>query len=420
MSAPRDRVALVLSGGGLMGGVYEMGALCALDDVLLNRSLTELDVYVGTSAGSVVAACLANGMTPKRMLRTLAGEVNRGEQPQRRHLFTPDYEEILRRITALPRNFAWAVRHYLRNARDMDLLDFLLLFTEALPAGVLDPGPLEEWFAGVLRVPGRTDSFDALRSELLVVATELDSGERAVFGHGFRTDVAISKAVAASCAIPVVYTPVRIGGSDYIDGGVRGNTSLDLAVERGAKLIICINPLVPYTPTDAMIPFLGPEHHRRLRHKGAPYIVGQIFRTWTHASLQYQVKNLKRRHPEVDVVMIQPRRDDPRMFFHNVMRYSSRLLIARHGYESVSVELDENFRRHREVFARHGLHVTRYIVGQQLKRIRESGYDTRVIREVLEQRRRRPLEVRSGHATSVLAGTLERLDRRLEYLLEVG
>ena len=62
----RSKTALVLGGGGFTGGVYEIGALRALDLLAVNRTVNEFDVYVGTSAGSFVASMVANGITPRR------------------------------------------------------------------------------------------------------------------------------------------------------------------------------------------------------------------------------------------------------------------------------------------------------------------------------------------------------------------
>src|SRR5512134_3460480 len=70
----RGKTALVLAGGGLTGAVYEIGALRAIDDLLVDRSVNEFDIYVGTSAGALVASLLANGLSPKSMLQSLAGD----------------------------------------------------------------------------------------------------------------------------------------------------------------------------------------------------------------------------------------------------------------------------------------------------------------------------------------------------------
>src|SRR5438128_4927596 len=71
----RSKTALVLGGGGFTGGVYEIGALRALDLLSVNRTVNQFDVYVGTSAGSFVAAMVANGVTPEEMMRVVNQQV---------------------------------------------------------------------------------------------------------------------------------------------------------------------------------------------------------------------------------------------------------------------------------------------------------------------------------------------------------
>src|SRR5216117_2163470 len=66
-----SKTALVLGGGGFTGGVYEIGALRALDLLTVNRTVNDFDLYVGTSAGSFVGSLLANGVTPEEMMRVL-------------------------------------------------------------------------------------------------------------------------------------------------------------------------------------------------------------------------------------------------------------------------------------------------------------------------------------------------------------
>ena len=66
-----SKTALVLGGGGFTGGVYEIGALRALDLLAVNSTVNNFDIYVGTSAGSFVAGMLANGITPDEMMQVL-------------------------------------------------------------------------------------------------------------------------------------------------------------------------------------------------------------------------------------------------------------------------------------------------------------------------------------------------------------
>src|SRR5690348_16457710 len=98
-----SKTALVLGGGGVTGGVYEIGALRALDLLAVNRTVNEFDVYVGTSAGSFVASLVANGVTPEEMMRVVNQQVptpfrdiNMGT------VLNPDYSELIKSLMLLP------------------------------------------------------------------------------------------------------------------------------------------------------------------------------------------------------------------------------------------------------------------------------------------------------------------------------
>ena len=110
----RSKAALVLGGGGFTGGVYEIGALRALDLLSVDRSVNQFDVYVGTSAGALIAALAANGVTPEQMMRVVNDQV---PQPFRDvsldMLLRPNYREFVSKGVRLP-------FHLLRAARSAD------------------------------------------------------------------------------------------------------------------------------------------------------------------------------------------------------------------------------------------------------------------------------------------------------------
>src|SRR5579859_3756285 len=107
----RSKSALVLGGGGFTGGVYEIGALRALDLLSVNRTVNEFDVYVGTSAGAFVAAAVANGVTPEEMMRVIDQQVP-SPFPDARvgSLLRPNYREFLTRGVKFPLRLAHLVR----------------------------------------------------------------------------------------------------------------------------------------------------------------------------------------------------------------------------------------------------------------------------------------------------------------------
>ena len=123
MKSRDSRVALVLAGGGLTGAVYEIGALRAIDDLLVDRTINELDIYVGTSAGAVVASALASGLSPDLLLQAFEGDPCELETLERKHLFRLNSREFLRRALNLPLSLFGAWSHYLRHLDDMTLFD---------------------------------------------------------------------------------------------------------------------------------------------------------------------------------------------------------------------------------------------------------------------------------------------------------
>ncbi len=410
-----SKTALVLAGGGLTGAVYHIGALRAIDDLLVDRTVNDFDIIVGTSAGSLVGALLANGFSPDLMQKSMSGANPELQAIDQRHLFSINPVSLLRWSLKIPPRMIGAVTRYLRNRREMTLFDLLWNLSEALPAGLYDIMALEHYLRQVLEKPGRSNDFDDLNHELYVIATDLDTGKRAVFGRGENRDVPVSLAVAASSALPLLYQPVRINGREYVDGGLRGTASLDLAIERGADLVVCINPLVPFD-SSKRDPASGPGlEERHLSSKGIRLVADQVLRIVSHSGLQYHIKQLRRRHPEVDIILIEPRPDDTQMFYNNIMRYSARLIVARHGFEAVTLDLAEDYPHYKSILARHGIPITRRLVIEELAEIQQSGYDPEVIRRVLEARSSACARGKGDTPVCRLQKALAELEMMLEY-----
>ncbi|MGD8488864.1 MAG: patatin-like phospholipase family protein [Anaerolineae bacterium] len=415
MSAQAGKTALVLAGGGLTGAVYEIGALRAIDDLLVDRTVNDIDIYVGTSAGAFIASGLANSFSPEALLQAVDGSHPDFQALQRQDIFRFNNREFLQRALSLPGTLFGALSHYLRHSGDMTLVDLVWSMTEALPSGMYDLSALQRYAQRMLNNPDSTDDFRQLQRDLFIIATDLDTGERIVFSRDEHNHVPISQAVAASSAMPLLYKPMRIDNHECVDGGLRGNASLDLAIEKGATLVICINPLVPYDNQDKdSIPFLGPDGGY-LSEKGGQFIASQMMRIVTHSGLHYHVKQLRRRHPGVDIILIEPRPDDFQMFFYNIMRYSSRLTVAQHGFESVTVDLAEDYATYKTILARHGIPLSRRLVISEMAEIQQSGYDPEVVRRILESRqpgcRRRDRDTPVCRLTRALAELDLELDR---------
>ena len=104
---------------------------------------------------------------------------------------------------------------------------------EGLPSGMYDSRAIEAYLESVLSDPDRSNDFRLFENELYLAATDLDTCERVVLGGREWDDVPVSRAVAASTALPMVYKPVQIKGRHLVDGGNRSTTNVDLAVEAG-------------------------------------------------------------------------------------------------------------------------------------------------------------------------------------------
>src|SRR3984957_15485180 len=383
----RSKTALVLGGGGFTGGVYEIGALRALDLLSVNRTVNEFDIYVGTSAGSFVAAAVANGITPEEMMRVIVQQVPTPFPDARlSSLLKPNYLEFLSKGALLPLRVAQVVRSLLRDIGQVSAGHIVVGLAEALPSGLYDGAGVERYVRTILSDPGRTDDFRLLGPELYLAATDLDTCERIGFGASDWDDVPISTAVSASSALPMIYKPVRVKDRELIDGGILSTTNVDIAVEAGAKFIVVVNPLVPYVNDfEKRIPTLTGSRARRVSDMGFPHIGYQPFKVLAYPRLHEEAPRWEQRYPGVDIVLIEPEPNDELMFQTSIMNYTSRVDIARHGFQSVTLKLAHDYERFKRICARHGIEISATRVRKVVKHFEAEREKTRAWRKILEQ-----------------------------------
>jgi NTE family protein len=383
----RSKTALVLGGGGFTGGVYEIGALRALDLLAVNRTVNEFDVYVGTSAGAFIASVTANGITPEEMMRVL----NRNLPSPIRELdlgtlLRPNYRGFINRSLLLPLRLVGLVQTLARTVGEASAMDIATGLAENLPAGLYSGAGIESYVRDVLSDPDRTDDFRMLEAELYITATDLDTTERVVLGEGEWRDVPISTAVAASGALPIVYAPVEIRGREFIDGGIRSTTNVDIAVERGAKFIVVVNPMVPYVNDfSKRIPTMFGTRVRRVSDMGAGAIAQQSFRVLSHDRLHRAVEDWEEKYPGVDIILIEPEPDDELMFGTSIMDYGGRLQIAKHGFESVTLRLARDYDRFKAIAQKHGIEISARRVRHVLEQVEREREEIPAWRRVFEQ-----------------------------------
>ncbi len=383
----RSKSALVLGGGGFTGGGYEMGALRALDLLSVNRTVNEYDVYVGTSAGAFVAAAVANGVTPEEMMRVIVQQVPTPFPDARvSSLLKPNYKQFLTRGAMFPLRLAQLLRQLARDLGEISAVDIALGLADVLPSGLYSGDGIENYVRRILSDPDRTDDFRLLANELYLTATDLDTCERIVFGSDGWDDVPISRAVSASSALPMIYKPVEVRDRELVDGGLISTTNLDIAVEAGAKFIVVVNPLVPYINTfEKRIPTLTGFRVRRVSDMGFPQIGYQAFKMLAHQRLHELAARWEERYPGVDIILIEPDASDELMFQTSVMNFSSRVEIARHGFQSVTLKLAHDYPRFKRICARHGIEISATRVRKVVKHFEAERESTRAWRKILEQ-----------------------------------
>jgi NTE family protein len=339
------RIALALAGGGPLGAIYEIGALCALEESLQGIGFTSLNHYVGVSAGSFIAAALANGMGPRELLVNFID--NDPPQSAKAHtnvdrfdpawLMRPAVGEFVRRSIMLPGLLASAA--WRASVGGKTLISALERLGPALPTGVFSGDEMQTRMAAMFSQPGRTNDFRQLASRLTLVATNLDSGEAAPFGQPGWDHVPISLAVQASAALPGLFPPVEIDEGYYVDGALKKTLHATVALEEGVDLLLCLNPLVPFdatvSKTSIMQRGLPSEKQRipRIVDGGLPGVLSQTFRSMIHSRMELGMKHYERTYPNTDIILIEPDHRDPEMYLANTFSYSQRRALAEHAYQ---------------------------------------------------------------------------------------
>jgi len=335
---PADRrpvIGLAIAGGGPLGAIYELGALQAIDEAIDGIHMHDLDIYVGVSSGSFITASLANQVTPAQMGRIFmnSSQAEFGFQPE---LFLrPALKEYLSRARSLPSVVFDMLNEVIRHPSRLTHLESFEGVSRLIPTGIFDNHAIERFLSKVLTRDGRTNDFRELSACLRIVAVELDSGHAIRFGEPSTEDVPISSAVQASAALPGLYPPVQIKGRYYVDGALRRTLHASVAFDEGADLVIAINPLVPYDADG---------HHARSQDSrmvrgGLPVVLSQTFRSLIQSRMQVGMAKYETAYPAAGMMLVEPNRNDEKMFFTNVFSYGSRNELADHAYRTTRNEL---------------------------------------------------------------------------------
>jgi NTE family protein len=282
------RTGLVLGAGGVLGAAWMAGALAALQR-RLPYPVGAVDLIVGTSAGSALAAALRCGVAVEDIV-----EHQRG----RALALLPDLNEIDRDaggpLPPLPRMRVGSPRLLLSTALAPHRVYPWVAASALVPQGRARHTSLEGLIRGLLTeaharpATARTagDGW-APGGETWVMAVDYDSGRRVAFGRAGAAPATLPEAVVASCSIPGWYRPTLIGGRRYVDGGVHSTTSLDLLADVDLDEIYVLAPMASYILDSPRNPYVSLERQFR-----------RLITLW----LQREVRKVKARGIRVTVL----------------------------------------------------------------------------------------------------------------------
>jgi predicted acylesterase/phospholipase RssA len=348
-------MALALAGGGPLGAIYEIGTLMALSEVLDGVDFNELDAYVGVSAGSFIAAGLANGLSPAYLHRMFVDSDSAEFPFEPEMLLKPAFGEYGRRAASVPALLVESFVDYLRKPLRQGFLASFQRLSRAIPTGIFDNAGMDVFLTRLFSMPGLTNDFRRLRSRLFLIATDLDSGASIAFGSQGHDHVPIATAIRASAALPGLYPPVEIDGRWFADGALKKTLHASVALKEGIPLVLCINPLVPFDASLA-----SHERHLKRRHLvdgGLPVVLAQTFRAIVHSRMKTGLEKYDIQYKDADVILFEPKRDDADMFFTNMFSYADRKRLTEQAYRKTR---DELLRRYEELapkLARHGVSI---------------------------------------------------------------
>jgi predicted acylesterase/phospholipase RssA len=332
--------------------MFQIGALAALEDGVEGLEERGYDLYVGTGSGASVAAVLAGGASPERMYRAFLDPVDVYFPLERKHILKTDFDEWRRTIVS-----AWrALRHGTASLfsravpTPAALWEELDRFFDSLPAGFFSLDVYERFLEEFFVRRGIPNTFHGMPKSLRIMAHDVDSGERILFGSAGHDHVPVTRACIASLAVPPFFSPVRLGDRHYFDAGPAQVSHLDVAVDAGAEVIVVVNPMVPVRA--ASVP-TGHGPKASVRDKGLLWVTNQAIRIGIHALMRESIARIEA-SGRADVILIEPDPTDAILFMYNPASFAARRKILEYAYRSTRAGMSRWFAEERRAFTRAG------------------------------------------------------------------
>jgi len=339
--------ALCAAGGGITAAYFELGALKCLADCLGPDTLSTFDMYFGISAGAVVSAMLANGFAIDEIMAAIAGHEGPRLPPitlsllRLEHLNYMDY--VRRAESAAHDLWQWLGRLVRGKARFS--LDGLVMGHADFLAPPFVGNAFERKVRGIFNLEGATNDFRLLDRKLFVGATDQDSRTPVLFGDEGWDDVPISLAVQASMSINPAIRATKIRDRFYEDGAVTRTSLFLQAINKGADLVVVLNPFVPYVSKEPGF----------AEKRGILYNVDQDIRALTYTRFESTRDLVLHHYPQVSSYTFLPANRLRRLMAVNPMDHRPYLPIWRGAYLSTLQRIEQLRYRMAGDAATHGL-----------------------------------------------------------------
>lgn len=361
------KTAVAASGGGITGIYFELGALKCLDDVM-TPGVNDFDLFFGISAGAVVASVLSVGFSVDEFMAAVAGFPGGRIGPldlQLVKLSNLNWPDIARRFKSAGEATLYSLRSLFLD-REVPSFNNMVLDYSALVGPPFRSDGFEEMLRDVLTAEGATNDFRDLDGSLFVGASDQDRRAHVLFGSEGWEDVPISKAVQASLSVHPAFNSVEIRGRFYEDGAVTRTSDFVEAIDRGADLVMVVDPFVPYVSKTP----------GTVSRRGVLYNIDQDIRSLSYTRFENTRNWVLRKVPHVSSYTFLPSNRVRRVLSRNPMDHRPYLEIWRGAYLSTYARLKVLCHRLRGDLQFHGIEIDLERAEEVVRRLKRTPLPT--------------------------------------------
>lgn len=332
-SQSHNKASLCISGGGLEGYLYSLGVTHAIEHCLLKKRCCDFDIFCGVSSGAILSASYAAGMQTQDLVDQVHQRHEKLENMKLSTLFDPATGEVFKRILGFAKSFS-----------TLDMGQLISRLQACIPIGLFRGEKMRRFFENQMKNIGVEDHFSALSKELYISGTDQDTGENVVFGLEPWKDMKISQAVRASTALPAFYLPEKINGHWFSDGQLTSTADFNIAIRKGAGLVVYIDPMVAYSSNVA---------GSTMSH-GGYFTLIQAVKSLVQSRAASLLKHSMDSNPDVDFMVFRPTDEVMMEMAGNPMKYQIRTELIDLGFKCTISQILSSYDAMAHKFAKHG------------------------------------------------------------------